>query len=131
MKQEETITKTEVQLLTGQDLWDAYTECSDYMGFLQSLTINQLRELDDELVFENILEERDQVVCIQMEIESRGGYSAPNLYEVDWSGVDLRFLGSYNGVTKFVILLKETGKIIGTLTNSDSDAFIVRLNEER
>ena len=120
----------EVQLLTGQDLWDAYTECSDYTEFLQSLDINQLRELDDELVFENILEERDQVVHIQMEIQRRSDYSAPNLFEVDWSNVDLRFLGSYDGVIKFVISQRGTGKLMGTLTNSDSDAFIVRLNEE-
>jgi hypothetical protein len=120
----------EVQLLTGQDLWDAYTECSDYTEFLQSLDINQLRELDDELVFENILEQRNQVVHIQMEIQRRGDYSAPNFYEVDWSSIDLRFLGSYDGVTKFVISQKGTGKLMGTLTNSDSDAFIVRLNEE-
>ena len=120
----------EVQLLTGQDLWDAYTECSDYTEFLQSLDINQLRELDDELVFENILEQRNQVVHIQMEIQRRGDDSAPNFYEVDWSSIDLRFLGSYDGVTKYVISQKERGKLMGTLTNSDSDAFIVRLNEE-
>jgi hypothetical protein len=74
--------------------WGGHIECSDYTEFLQSLDENQLSELDGELVFENILEERDQVVHIQMEIQRRGGYSMPNQHQIDWSNVDLHFLGS-------------------------------------